>query len=235
MKKLNPILLVFGLAVVLSAALYLGTAVEAEAGCGNCESHADHSHSEAALDGGCECPVHTSGKSGQYKVGDKVALHAVLSNCCGKEVDLEEAHANSKTLVLAFYSARCPVVKDYNQRLVKLVKEYEGKGVSFLAVNSNVNETASEIHQYRADNSLNFHTLIDKDSKLANAFQAEVTPHIYVIDKGGVLRYRGPVDDDRNEAKTKNNYLRAALDAVLNGENVKQAEVDAFGCAIRRL
>ncbi|MFC2075778.1 redoxin domain-containing protein [candidate division KSB1 bacterium] len=190
---------------------------------------------KAADGGSCECPVHTSGESGHYKVGDKVALHVALSDCCGQEVNLNEARKNSKALVLAFYSARCPVVKAYNSRIVSLADEYRDQGATFLALNSNINETVKEIHEYKSKHSLSFPTLIDKDSRFANAFQAEVTPHIYVIDKEGVLRYRGPVDDSQDAAGIKNNFLRTAIEEVLEGKNVKQAEVDAFGCSIRRL
>ena len=193
------------------------------------------SSTQAADGGSCNCPIHTSGKSGHYKVGDKVALHVALSDCCGQEVNLNEARKNSKVLVLAFYSARCPVVKAYNSRIVSLADEFGDQEVTFLALNSNINESVEEIHEYKSKHSLNFPTLIDKDSRFANAFQAEVTPHIYVIDKEGVLRYRGPVDDSQDAAGVKRQFLRTALEEVLEGKNVNQAEVDAFGCAIRRL
>ena len=258
MKLISSFLLVLGVAVVFSAALYVDSAqacggaptqaeaydggacsassATADAGCGDCESKAGVKTAMAAADGGsCECPIHTSGKSGHYKVGDKVAFDVSLADCCGKEVDLRQTQRDSKAIVLAFYSASCPVVKAYNERIVKLAKEYKDRGVTFLAVNSNVNETAAQVHEYKSKHSLSFTNLIDKDSRLANAFQAEVTPHIYVIDKDGVLRYRGPVDDSQDPANVKHEYLRTALDAVLKGSNVRQAEVDAFGCAIRRL
>ena len=68
----------------------------------------------------------------------------------------------------------------------------------------------------------------------ADLFGAQVTPETFVIDREGVIRYHGYVDDSLNEARVHNRGLRTALDAVLAGRPVSAAETKAFGCTIKR-
>ena len=69
---------------------------------------------------------------------------------------------------------------------------------------------------------------------MAELFNAQVTPETYVIDKQGIIRYHGAIDDAQNEARMKRHSLRAALDEVLAGKPVTVAETKAFGCSVKR-
>jgi len=74
-----------------------------------------------------------------------------------------------------------------------------------------------------------------KDSgNVACLFNAQVTPETYVIDKQGIIRYHGAIDDAQNEARVKKQSLRAALDEILAGKAVAVAETKAFGCTVKR-
>lgn len=70
--------------------------------------------------------------------------------------------------------------------------------------------------------------LIDADTKVAKAYQAKTTPHCYVIDGDGVLRYMGAFSD---QAET--NYVLKAVTAVKNGSTVSPAETRPFGCGVK--
>lgn len=70
--------------------------------------------------------------------------------------------------------------------------------------------------------------LIDADTSVAKAYQAKTTPHCYVIDGDGVLRYMGAFSD---QAET--NYVLNAVKAVKNGSEVSPAETRPFGCGVK--
>ena len=79
--------------------------------------------------------------------------------------------------------------------------------------------------------------LIDKKNVVADRFDAQTTPHVFVIDDKGKLRYAGGVDDDetfKKDAKAVKSYVRDALDAVLAGKEPAQATTKPHGCSIKR-
>ncbi len=136
--------------------------------------------------------------------------------------------------VVAFISAECPMSNAFNDRLIALYKEYSAKGVRFVFVDANVNESSREVAAYRVSAGFSFPVYRDPRSQAANQLGASATPETYVIDASGVLRYRGYVEDSQNEARVKSRALRAALDAVLAGKPVAVTETKAFGCTIKR-
>jgi len=75
--------------------------------------------------------------------------------------------------------------------------------------------------------------LKDGDSSIARAYGARVTPHVYVIDGTGVLRYRGYVDDSARPEERTRTGLTDALDALLAKRDVTTAATRAFGCTIK--
>ena len=131
------------------------------------------------------------------------------------------------TTVLAFVATRCPVSNAYNQRMEALYKDYSSKGVKFLFVNANVNEPAKEVAEHAQQVGFTFPVYKDPGN-VAALFNAQVTPETYVIDKQGVIRYHGAIDDAQNEARVKKNSLRAALDEVIAGKPVTIAETKAL-------
>ena len=75
---------------------------------------------------------------------------------------------------------------------------------------------------------------LDEGAKLATAFGARYTPHIYLFDGNGKLVYRGAIDDNApNRKKVKEHYLMDAITAVGNGKSIDLAETKAFGCSIK--
>jgi hypothetical protein len=75
--------------------------------------------------------------------------------------------------------------------------------------------------------------LKDGDSSIARAYGARVTPHIFVVDGDGIVRYRGYVDDSAKPAERKTTGLINALNALTNGRDVANADTHAFGCSIK--
>ena len=137
------------------------------------------------------------------------------------------------TTAVIFIATRCPVSNAYNQRMEALYNDYSAKGVHFVFVNANFNEPAREVADHAKQ--VGFTFPVYKDSgNVAELFNAQVTPETYVIDKQGVIRYHGAIDDSQNEARIHKQGLRAALDSVLTGKDVTVAETKAFGCTVKR-
>jgi len=166
----------------------------------------------------------------EFRVGASVSDFQVL--------DLQGAsHAfsslKSDTTVVVFLATRCPVSNAYNQRMESLYKEYSAKGARFLFVNANVNEPAKEVADHAKE--VGFTFPVYKDSgNVAQLFNAQVTPETFIIDRQGIIRYHGAIDDAQNEARIKKHSLRAALDEMLAGKPVTVAETKAFGCTVKR-
>jgi thiol-disulfide isomerase/thioredoxin len=163
------------------------------------------------------------------------AATVCLASACGGEFtpSLLSQFKGSVTVV-TFISARCVVSNAYGARFEVLYKEYTPRGVRFLFVNSNSNETAQEIEENTTNQRYSFQVYRDATSQAANLLGAELTPESFVLDRDAVVRYRGAVDDSQNPARVKKRSLRLALDAVLAGKQVETAQTKAFGCTIKR-
>jgi peroxiredoxin len=142
---------------------------------------------------------------------------------------------DSKAIVIMFIATRCPVSNAYNGRMVDLYKDYVPKGVSFVAINSNKQEDAEEVREHAEEHKFQFRVLKDPGNKVADAYDAQVTPEIYVVSTGLELLYHGRIDNAQREDKVESKDLRNALDELLSGKSVSVAETKAFGCSIKRV
>lgn len=166
------------------------------------------------------------------QIGEKVAGFR-LADTGGKVHDLEEYAG--KILVLEFWSFKCPVSLAYDERLAALQAKYRSRGVSVLAVASNKNESPTEVRRNAENLKLPFPVLLDQDGLLADRLGATHTPSVAMLDGGGVLRYRGAVDNDKRAGERgRIPYAEEALNALLAGQPVPVAETKVFGCGIRR-
>jgi thiol-disulfide isomerase/thioredoxin len=167
-------------------------------------------------------------------IGDKLQPFALKDATSGNEVDLKTA-AGKKATVLMFIATQCPVSNAYNERMAALAKDYSGKGVAFVGINSNRQEAVEEIADHAKKNGFSFPVLKDTENVKADEFGAAVTPEIFVYDADLKLRYHGRIDDNQAGTAIKNHDLRTALDAVLDGKPVPVSETKAFGCTIKRV
>jgi peroxiredoxin len=153
-----------------------------------------------------------------------------LSDVNGKTLSPKE-FKGSKGTVFVFLSAQCPVVKGYVERIQAIAKDYSGKGVNFVGINSNAE--ALDWVKSNAEANFKFPVLIDSGGKIAEKWGASVTPEIYFFDADGKLAYRGGIDNDRRGENITKNYLRDALDSALAGKAIAEKETNAFGCTIK--
>jgi peroxiredoxin len=152
---------------------------------------------------------------------------------------------NDKIVVLAFLGVECPLAKLYVPRLADLARKYESRGVVFLGVDSNRQDSIKEIGAFARRQAVPFPVLKDLRQKIADGVRATRTPEVVVIDKKRILRYRGRIDDQFgfSPSDPEASYRRTTpvrhdlaevLDAVLAGKPVAQAETATAGCLIGR-
>lgn len=155
----------------------------------------------------------------------------------GKAVALAD-FKDKKAVVVVFVGTQCPINTYYMPRLVELHKEYAEKGVQFLAVNSNSQDTADKIAEHAKQHHLPFPVLKDELSKTADLFAAQRTPEAYLLDAERTVRYVGRIDDQygigyQRKTPTRRD-LAEAIDEVLAGKPVSTTQTAVAGCQIGR-
>ena len=173
----------------------------------------------------------------------KPAPAFTATNSEGKEVKLSDY--KGKFVVLEWMNHECPFVKkQYETNNMQTLQEtYTGKGVVWLSVISSAegNEGYVTPAQAEADRktyaSKATSVILDKSGKLGKLYGAQTTPHMFVVDKKGVLIYQGAIDDkplaDKEALKTVKNYVADALEANMAGRSVATAQTKSYGCSVK--
>ena len=170
-------------------------------------------------------------------IGDK-APGFQLQGVDGRTHSLEQ-FTGKPVLVVVFSCNHCPYVQAYEDRMIDIQRDYQALGVQLIAINSNddVNypEDGFNAMVERANaKAFNFPYLRDASQDVAKAYGATHTPQLFVFDQGRKLRYTGKIDDNwQNPEKVKKQYLREAMDALLQGAAPAEAETHAIGCTIK--
>ena len=153
----------------------------------------------------------------------------------GKKIALDE-YNNAKAIVIMFIATECPVSNAYNARYNELWKDYSSQGVVFLGINSNKAESSEDIREHAKENSFEFPILKDHQNIIADKFDAQRTPEIFVLTpQSYTIVYHGRIDDSQRSDKIEKQDLRIALDQILSGTEVTVKETRAFGCTIKRI
>ncbi|MCS7315094.1 MAG: thioredoxin family protein [Bryobacterales bacterium] len=168
----------------------------------------------------------------EFKLGGRVGDFE-LKDTAGKTVTLAQLKGN--VTAIFFIATRCPISNDYNERMKALYKEYSPRGVKFVFINPNSTEPAAEVAEHAQKWGFPFPVYKDDNNVVADRFGAQFTPEVFVLDRDGVIRYHGAIDDSRPADKVTKQYLRNALDELLAGKAVTVAETKAFGCTIKRV
>ena len=171
------------------------------------------------------------------KLGEKIADLAFRDDA-DRPITLH-GFKDKKAVVVVFLSFECPVSTGYAPVLADLAQTYEKRGVAFLAVCPNTEETAARLARQARDYQLPFPVVRDERHAAVTAFAAAVTPEAFVLDGNFILRYRGRIDSGYAARLKKNlqvsrHDLRQALEEVLAGKTVSEPATFAVGCPIPR-
>jgi peroxiredoxin len=141
--------------------------------------------------------------------------------------------ARGRVVVLNFWSAECPWAERADGLLEQSIPGW-GPAVEVWWIASNANETQDQLRE-AAEARGAAPVLLDPDHQVADLYGAATTPHLFVVDADGVLRYRGAPDDvnwARKEATQ--NYIDDAVVAALQGEMPALPTTSGYGCSIVR-
>ena len=149
------------------------------------------------------------------------------------------AGSRAAATVVYWTCNHCPYALAWHDRLLDAARDYDDRGVRFLAVNSNDAERypqdspAAMRERVESEGGWPHPYLHDESQRAAREFGARTTPDVFVFDSGGVLRYRGAPDSDYDDPGQGGAWLREALDAVLEGREVERAETEPVGCSVK--
>ncbi|MFT4747228.1 MAG: peroxiredoxin [Congregibacter sp.] len=185
--------------------------------------------------------------SNMLELGSKTAAFC-LPATDGLYVKLSD-FAQAKGVVVAFICNHCPYVIHIAPQLAKVAREYQQKGITFVAINSN------DTHQYPEDDMAHmreeksrrnypFVYLLDEDQSVAKAYSAACTPDFYLFDGEQTLVYRGQFDGSRPRRISSGNYdssehqasgedLVNAMDALLAHQQISTEQTPSMGCNIK--
>jgi peroxiredoxin len=172
----------------------------------------------------------------------KPAPDFTLHDLDGKPVKLSDF--KGKIVVLEWINEGCPFVVGHyqNGHIPSMQQYYTAVNVVWLTINSTRPDhpeaydatTSREIlkkwHSHATNN------LMDEDRTVAHLYGAKTTPHFFLIDQSGNLRYQGAIDDDRSTNGGKNakvNYVLKALDALLAAKEVETTSTQPYGCSVK--
>ncbi|MEM6846005.1 MAG: redoxin domain-containing protein [Bacteroidota bacterium] len=156
--------------------------------------------------------------------------------------------ADAEALAIVFTCNHCPTAQAYEQRVIDLANDYKDQGVAVVAISPNspisllygelgysdLGDTYEDMQVRAEDMNYNFPYLYDGDDHAVSIQYGPIaTPHIFVFDKARTLQYVGRLDDSEKPGSANAEDARAALDAVLAGEEVAEAKTKTFGCSVK--
>ncbi len=161
----------------------------------------------------------------------------------GKPASLNDFSKN-KLVVVAFLGTECPLAKLYAPRLQDLANEFKDRGVAFIAIDSNQQDSVTELTHFAQEHKLDIPLLKDAGNTIADQLGAVRTPEVFVLDANRVVRFWGRIDDQygiqeagiayqRTEPKRRD--LAIALDELLAGKTVSEPIAKNQGCRIGRI
>lgn len=177
--------------------------------------------------------------SNMMPLGTKAPDFNLPDTVTGTLLTLNELSGSAGTVVM-FICNHCPFVKHVNAGIVALAKEYQNKGIGFVAISSNdVENYPQDSPELMKENALQegftFPYLYDQSQEVATAYDAACTPDFYLFDAQLQLVYRGQLDDSRpeNGIPVTAEDMRNALDAILSGKQVDSHQKPSIGCNIK--
>jgi thiol-disulfide isomerase/thioredoxin len=169
-------------------------------------------------------------------VGSEVPKETALTDIDGKTHTLGDYRG--RVVFIHFWSIVCPYEKLAEPKCVAIQKDYAGKGVVQIAIAANQGELKADgrvpyanLREHVEQAGVNFLVTVDPGNRLTDLLGGQSTPHCFVIDRDGVLRYSGALDDDPRGTKgaAAVSYVREALDAVLAGRPVATPTTKPYG------
>ena len=151
----------------------------------------------------------------------------------------EHTFPGEDVTVVVFTCNHCPYALAWHDRLLAVAGDYADRGVRMLFVNPNDAERyprdSLDAMRERVEREGPWPVpyLRDESQEVARAYDAKTTPDVFVVDREGLLRYRGAPDGDHMDEVQNASWLRAALDSVCDGRDVVEPATTPVGCSVK--
>jgi thiol-disulfide isomerase/thioredoxin len=172
-------------------------------------------------------------------LGFKAPDFVLPDTISGKDLRLQDIKGSRATVIM-FICNHCPYVIHIREELVKMAREYIPKGVAFIAISSNdvenyPDDSPGKMKELGLSLGFPFPYLYDESQEVAKSYFAACTPDFSIFDKDLLCIYRGQLDESRpkNDKPVTGKDIRAALDAVINGNEVNSHQIPSIGCSIK--
>lgn len=144
----------------------------------------------------------------------------------------------SRLTVVCFLGIECPLARLYAPRLSKLAAEYADQDVRFVGIDSNLQDSMEDLRDYGRKYRISFPLAKDYANSVADRYDAQRTPEVFVLDDKLQIRYRGRIDDQylpgKSRDKPLHEDLKTAIDELLAGKAVTTPVTEPNGCIIGR-
>ncbi|WRH67932.1 MAG: thioredoxin family protein [Planktothrix sp. GU0601_MAG3] len=144
-----------------------------------------------------------------------------------------------RAVVVIFMCNHCPYVRSYLHRLKQLQQDYQEQGVILVGINANdasqyPEDSFENMKIFAREQELNFPYIRDITQDVAHCFGATNTPETFLLDRSGIVRYQGSIDDNSQLAENVTvPYLKNAIAQLLNHEPITTEQTEAIGCSIK--
>ena len=177
--------------------------------------------------------------SNMLPLGTVAPPFLLIDTVSGEKLSLADLKSEKATVIM-FICNHCPYVLYINDEVVRVAKEYQSKGISFIAISANDAESVPEdapdkMKELASTVGYTFPYLYDETQAVAKAYDAACTPDFYVFDKNLCLAYRGRLDNSRPNSgiPLTGKDLRTSLDALLEEKQVPNVQFPSMGCNIK--
>ncbi len=151
---------------------------------------------------------------------------------------------SDKTVVLEWFAHDCEFTGSHYRKgaghMQTLQAEFTERGIIWLTIDSNHNALPPDEMKALAQkwNMRSSAFLADPTGKVGRTYGVTNTPQMFIIDRG-TLVYQGAIDDRSSffgllrDRSTAHNYVRQALEEILDGKSVSTPETKPYGCHMK--
>jgi thioredoxin-related protein len=167
------------------------------------------------------------------------ATNIIMKSVSGKETSIKQEMKENGVLIM-FSCNTCPYVIKNQERMLQIAATAKANNVGVIVINSNEAQfddvdSYAAMQTYAKQQGYNFNYVIDEKAAVANAFGATRTPELFLLNKNGILVYKGAIDDSPADAKNvKIIHAKNAIESIAQGKAISVTETKSIGCTIKR-
>ena len=144
----------------------------------------------------------------------------------------------TKAIVLVFTATDCPIANTYQPTLASLQQQYAKQGVQFIQVHPDRDANDSKVERHAKEFQIEAPIVLDRELWLARRVNAEVTPEVFLIERGNSTpAYRGAIDNQyagfgNKRSSADNHFLADAIESLLSNQSISVSRTKPVGCFI---